>query len=163
MKCLCPLGVPQPGYVYTALKLVLHVQRCILANFGLPHFAIFFSSLAGFCSHSDLHSVRSILHSVARAANFKHGHISALQSSQWDGCIPSMARIPSRCHSSCSNLCTRTEPSTNRRQPELCCGSLGTTSPAVPTSHLMCCSWIPVVSCFVSLPLLSASFLCLMW
>lgn len=107
--------------------------------------------------------MRSILHSVASAANFKHGHISVLQSSQWDGCIPSMARIPSRCHSSCSNLCTRTEPSTNRRQPELCCGSLGTTSPAVPTSHLMCCSWIPVVSCFVSLPLLSASFLCLMW
>lgn len=175
MKCLCPLGVPQPGYVYTVLKLVLRVQRCILASFGLPHFVIgsvqhraqhkfiFFSSLVGFCSHSNLHSVRSILHSVASAANFKHGHISVLQSSQWDGCILSMARIPSCCHSSCSNLSTRTEPSTNRRQPELCCGSLGTTSPAVPTSHLMCCSWIPVVSCFVSLPLLSASFLCLMW
>lgn len=48
-------------------------------------------------------------------------------------------------------------------KPELRCGSLGTTSPAVPTSHLMCCSWIPVVSCFISPPLLPASLLYLMW
>lgn len=115
-----------------------HIQRSILARFGLPRFAISsvlhrawqkllcFSFLAGFCSHSDLHSVRSILHTVPSVANFKHGHISVRYSSQWDGCVPSMARIPSRCHLSCSNLSTRTESSTNRRQPELCCGSLGT-------------------------------------
>lgn len=28
VKSLCPLGVPQPGYVYTALKLVAYSEMC---------------------------------------------------------------------------------------------------------------------------------------
>ena len=143
--------------------------------FKRPHFAIspvqhraqhkliFFSSLAGFRSHSDLDSVRSILHAVPSIANFKPGHIPVLYSSQWGGCILSVARIPSCCYSSCSNLSMRTESATNRRQPELCCGSLGTTSPTVPTSRLMCCCCIPVVSCLISSPLVPAFLLYLVW
>lgn len=125
MKPLCPLGVPQPGYGYVTLKLVT-CYRCILARFKLPHFVIgpvqhraqhkliFFSSLAVFHSHFDLHSVRWVWHAIPWVANFKPGHISVLYGSQWDGYIPSMARIPSSCHSSCSNLSMRTESATTR-------------------------------------------------
>lgn len=56
----------------------------------------------------------------------------------------------------------RTESATIGRQPELCCGSLGTTSLAVPTSHLMCCCCI-LVSCLISSPLLPAPLLYLEW
>lgn len=123
------------------------------------HKLIFFISLAGFCSHSDLHSVRSILHAVPSVANFKPGHTSVLYSRQWDGCILSVARIPSCCHLLSSDLSMRTESGTKRWQPELCCGSLGTTSPAVPTSRLICCCCILVVSCLISSPLFPASLL----
>lgn len=38
---------------------------------------------AGFCSHSDLHSVKSMLLAVFCISNFKFGHISKLYSSQY--------------------------------------------------------------------------------
>lgn len=148
-----------------------HVHRCILARFKPPHFAIapmqhraqykliFFSSLAEFLSHSD-RSVRSILHAVPSIANFKPGCISVLNISQWYSCI-SVARTPSCCRLSCSNLSMRTESATNRRQQELCYGSLGTTS--LPTSRLIRCCCILVVSCLISSPLIPASLLYLMW